>query len=392
MNVLKNKYRWVILVLAYLCMLGFAFTFQSLPPVLTLVAEDLTLTHAESGLLMSFFSLPTIFLAILAGLFSDRFGPFKIGLISLGIMILGTLIFVASGNFAYAGLGRVIAGMGAATVSIMAAQLVSLWFKGAELGTAMGIFSTAMPVATIISFTTFGELGKVFGWQIPTLVPAILGAIAFVAFMLLHKPAPTSQETNLEKEALFSNLFKIRSSAWLAGFCWMWFNAAVISFSTFAPDFFGSKGYNIAFAGFLTSLLMWGSLIMSPIIGRLLDKVNNNDLFIATGGIILASAIYLVAISNNYLFSMSVMAIAAGLVPTSVFSLQSKISSTKNFGVGFGILTALSSVGTFFGPYAAGLIRDETGSYEMSFIFLSIAAILVTLTAIALRVQKRKGS
>ncbi|MCW4053983.1 MAG: MFS transporter [Candidatus Bathyarchaeota archaeon] len=393
MNVPIVKYRWVILVLAYLCMLGFAFTFQSLPPVLTLVAEDLALTHAESGLLMSLFSLPTIFLAILAGLLSDRFGPFKIGLISIGIMILGTSIFAASSDFAYAGLGRVIAGMGAATVSIMAAQLVALWFRGTELGTAMGIFSTAMPVATIISFTTFGELGKVFGWQIPILVPAILGAIAFVAFMLLHKPVQTpSEEANFVKEGLFSNLLKTANLAWVVGFCWMWFNAAVISFSTFAPDFFGSKGYNIAFAGFLTSLLMWGSLIMSPIIGRLLDKFDNNDLFIAAGGIILASAIYLVAISDNYLFSMLAMAVAAGLVPTSVFSFQSKISRTKNFGVGFGILTALSSVGTFFGPYAAGFIRDETGSYEMSFIFLSIVAMLVTVTAIALRVQKRRGS
>ncbi len=146
MNLPIVKYRWVVIVLAYLCMLGFAFTFQSLPPVLTLVAEDLALTHAESGLLMSLFSLPTILLAILAGLLSDCFGPFKIGLISIGIMILGTSIFAASSDFAYAGLGRVIAGMGAATVSIMAAQLVALWFRGAELGTAMGIFSTATPL------------------------------------------------------------------------------------------------------------------------------------------------------------------------------------------------------------------------------------------------------
>jgi len=86
-------------------MLGFAFTFQSLPPVFTLVAEDLALTHAESGLLMSLFSLPTIFIAILVGLLSDRFGPFKIGLISIGIMILGTSIFAANRDFAYAGLG-----------------------------------------------------------------------------------------------------------------------------------------------------------------------------------------------------------------------------------------------------------------------------------------------
>lgn len=374
-------------------MLGFAFTFQSLPPVLPLITQDLGLTHAEAGLLMSFFSLPTIFLAILAGLLSDRYGPFKIGLLSLGLMILGTIILAVSGTFAYAGLGRIIAGVGAAIVSIMASQIVALWFRGTEAGTAMGIFSTAMPVGTIISFTTFGGLGNALGWQAPIFVPAIVGVVAFVAFLLLYKPAPASaQKMALEKDGLFSSLLKIKNLAWLVGLCWMWFNAAVISFSTFAPDFFGSQGYSIVFAGFLTSLIMWGSLCLSPIVGRLLDRVGNNDIFIAIGGVILAASIYLVINSNSFLLPMIVMALAAGLIPTSVFSFQSKILKAENLGAGFGILTTLSSIGTFFGPYLTGLIRDETGSYGTSFLFLSIVAILVTVTAIVIRVRIRRVS
>ena len=393
MNVSVGKYRWVILILAYLCMLGFAFTFQSLPPVLTLIAEELRLTHAEAGLLMSIFSLPTIFLAILTGLLSDRFGPFKIGLISLILMVVGALIFAISGTLVYAGLGRFIAGLGAATISIVAAQILSLWFRGREAGTAMGIFNTAMPVGTIVCFTIFGRLGEGLGWRVPIFITVMIGVMGLAAFLLLYKPAPNPpRNITLEEEGLFSSLLKVGVSVWLVGFCWMWFNAALISFSTFAPDFFISKGYSIGFAGFLASLLMWGSLGLSPIIGRLVDKIGNNDLFIGAGGIILATAIYLITRSTDFLFPMVVMAVAVALIPAPVFAFTSKVLKPENLGLGFGILSAVSSIGVFFGPYIAGLVRDKTGSYEMSFIFLSILAILVTVTAIILRVKMRRGS
>ena len=160
------RYRWVILILSCLSMLVFAFTMQCLPPILTLLIEELKLTHAEAGSLMSLFSLPAILLAILAGTLADRWGAFKTGVIALIFVIIGTLIFAMSGAFLYAGLGRVVAGVGAVTISIVAAQVLSLWFKGREIGTAMGIYNTAMPVGTIISFTTFGRLGQGLGLRV----------------------------------------------------------------------------------------------------------------------------------------------------------------------------------------------------------------------------------
>lgn len=391
-----NRYRWVILILSYLCMLVFAFTLQSLPPILTLIIEELKLTHAEAGLLMSLFSLPAIFLAILAGLLSDRWGPFKTGVISLVLVITATLLFAVSDTFLYAGLGRVIAGIGAVTISIIAAQMLSQWFRGRQIGTAMGIYNTAMPVGTIICFTTFGRLGESLGWRMPIFITALIGVVGLIAFLLLYKPAPNPpQKISLDKEekvtGLFSSLPKVGVLMWLVGFCWMWFNAATISFSTFAPDFFMSKGYSIGFAGFLASLVMWGSLGLSPVIGYLVDKVNNNDVFIGVGGVIMATAIYLVTRSTDFLFPMVVMAVAVTFIPAPVFSFPSKILQPENLGLGFGILSTVSGVGMFFGPYMAGLVRDKTGSYEISFIFLSILALLVTLTAIILRIKMRRG-
>lgn len=390
-----SRYRWVILMLSYLCMLGFAFSLQSLPPILTLIIKELDLTHTQAGLLMSLFALPTVFLAVLFGSLSDRRGPFKMGIISLILVIVGALIFALSHTFVYAGLGRVIAGLGAAAVSIVSAQIVSQWFREGELGTAMGIFNTAMPVGTIVSFTTFGRLGESLGWRVPIFITMTIGAVGLASFVILYKPVlkrPQRIASGKEGETgLFSSLLKVGILMWLVGFCWMWFNASIISFSTFAPDFFISKGYTIGSAGFLTSLLMWGSLGLSPLIGRLMDKVGNNEVFIGVGGIIMAVAIYSIARGTNFLLPMVVMAVALAFVPTPVFSLVPKISRPENLGLSFGILSMFGSMGMLFGPYVTGFLRDKTGSYEVSFIFLSIFALLLALTAFVLRAKMRRN-
>jgi len=390
-----SRYRWVILLMVYICMLVFAFTLQSIPPILTLIVEELELSHAEAGLLMSLFTFPSIFLAILAGLLSDRLGSFKVGLISFILVIIGTLFFALSRAFPYACFGRIVAGAGAVTISIVAAKMLSQWFQGREVGTAMGVYNTAMPVGTIICFTTFGRLGESSGWRTPILITAFICMIGLATFFFLYKPAPNTPQKiahkNQEEAGFLSSLFNVGNLIWLAGLCWLWFNAAAISFSTFAPDFFVSKGSSIGYAGLLTSLLMWGSLGLSPIIGRLIDKFNNNDIFIGVGGLTLSASLYLVSKSTNFLFPMAVMAIAVAFVPTPVFSFLSKTLPSKDLGLGFGILGMVSGIGMFFGPYLSGLIRDKTGSYEITFIFLSILAILIPATAVILRIKMKRG-
>jgi MFS family permease len=351
-----------------------------------LIIEELKINHTEAGLLMSLFTFPSIFLAILAGLLSDRLGSFKVGLISLILVIIGTLFFALSRSFPYAGFGRIVAGAGAVTISIVAAKILSQWFIGREVGTAMGVYNTAMPVGTIICFTTFGRLGESSGWRTPILITAFICMIGLAAFLFLYKPAP-----NTPQKIAHTSLFSVGNLIWLAGLCWLWFNAAAISFSTFAPDFFVSKGSSIGYAGLLASLLMWGSLGLSPIIGRLIDKFNNNDIFIGVGGLTFSISLYLVSKSTNFLFPMAIMAIAVAFVPTPVFSFLSKNLPPKDLGLGFGILGMLSGIGMFFGPYLSGLIKDKTGSYEITFIFLSILALLIPVTAVILRIKIKRA-
>jgi MFS family permease len=90
---------------------------------------------------------------------------------------------------------------------------------------------------------------------------------------------------------------------------------------------------------------------------------------------------------------MLVMAIAAALVPTPVFSYLSKVLPRKHLGLGFGFLNMASGLGMFIGPYLAGLIRDKTGSYNDTFLFLAVLSLLIPITAVLLRnKQKEMGT
>ena len=378
-------------------MLGFAFVFQSLPPILTLIVKELKLTHSQAGLLMSLFALPAIFLSIPGGLLSDYYGIRKIGIVSLVLMIVGTLIVALSDTFLKVSIGRLLSGVGAVILSILASQLLSQWFVGREIATAMGIYNTAMPVGTIICFSTFGILGENLGWRVPIFVTTTVSTIVLIVFLLLYRSASDDRSERKEKNGkqwrdILSNLRMTGISIWLVGFSWMWFNAAVISFTTFAPDFFVSKGYEIGLAGFLTSLLMWGSLCISPVVGHLIDRIGGREIFIGIGGATLSVAIYLIPSSTNFIFPMIIMAIAVALVPAPIFSFPSKILKPTSLGLGFGIISTCMGIGVSFGPSLAGLVRDRTESYQMSFILLSAFAILVTLTAAILRLKSSRIS
>ena len=382
---MDESYRWNILALTYMAMLAFAFVFQCIPPVLSLIKEELQMSHSQAGLLMGIFAVPAIFLSIPGGLLFDRYGTREITVACFILMITGTVIMVLGRNFLCLALGRILSGTGALILTIGLPRFVSRWFDGRELGTAMGIFNTAMPLGTIISFTTFGALAQNFGWRTSISIGGVASFMALVAFLLFYKPAPSAPGTPLaEKAPGLSTFMEKGISIWIVGIAWMWFNASTISFVTFAPDFFlTNRDFSIEFAGFLTSFLVCGSLILSPVVGGLIDKFGCKETLIAVGGFSLAILIYFVPYATTSLiFLMVMIGISVALIPVSVFSLPSDIMESKNLGFAFGVISTCLAVGMLLGPYFVGLVRDCTGSYEASFGVMAGFALCVTVTTL----------
>ncbi len=391
----QDSYRWMVLFLAYLCLLVFGFALQSLPPVLSLAIADLGLTHAQAGALMSFFSLPGVLLAIPAGSFSDRWGAGSVGRLSLLATLAGTIVFGLSRVFVVASLARLVAGAGAVITTVVAAQMLAHWFRGGGLGFAMGVYTTAMPLGTVLCFNAFGRVGERFGWRAPVGVVVVLTAVTLAAFGLLYKDPPRDSTVRCDPDPQqtgpFSHIVSVGPAIWVLGFSWMAFNAAVISFSTFAPDFLVLRGYSIGAAGSLVSLLMWGALILNPLVGRLVDTADRNEVFIGAGTAAVAAATYALARDSTFLAPMIVLAVAVGLVPAAVFSLPGKILPAGCVGLAYGVLGTASSTGMVLGPYVSGKAKDVSGSYAAVFLLLCGFSLCALIGAVVARVLRQRA-
>lgn len=374
--------------MVYAGQISFALVFQSIPPILRLIVSELKITHAQAGLLMSLFALPGIFLAIPSGIASDRFGAKKVGFASLVLMIVGTSLVGLGNSFLLVILGRTVSGIGAISLSIILPQLLSHWFMHRELGLGMGVFNTAMPLGTIISFNVLSIVGTNLGWRTPIFSTTAACVSALLIFLLLFRePAPRSREPRI---GVISEVSRTGKPIWLVGLTWMWFNAAFISFLTFAQDFFVAEGYEIASASFLSSIVMMGSLFLSPLIGYLVSKFGKEEMFIAIGGAILAFLMLSVLTAISLIPMLVLIGLFVAFVPAPIFSLPSKIVKPRDLGLAFGILTTCSNIGVLIGPYLGGLARDLTGEYSYSLYLISLFNILQALTILLLYLLRRK--
>ena len=386
----RTRSRWTILVVAYLGMMSFGVAFHAVPPVLSLIIKELGLSHAQGGLLMSTFAFPGIVVGIIAGMLTDRYGIKTTGGTFLALMVLGTLLAAFSQSFGYLLLGRTLTGIGSMAIIVNLYRLVSQWFMGKELGLAMGIYSTAFPFATLLSFISFGYLGMTLTWRAPVWVS--FGFAVFALLIFLLKCSEYEGDGESERAPFsFRGMVGIGLPIWLLALSWTCFESVITCFLTFAPDYFLGKGVSLAIASALPALVMPAGLILQPFVGWLLDRTEKKEYFIGAGGI--SIAVLMVVISgdyDSYLVPLILVGVFSALVPAPTFAFPPALVSPLYLGLAYGIIGSLSNVGRVIMPYLVGSARDYTGDYRTGFLMMAVLALGVTVSIAFVAIGRRR--
>jgi len=390
MNV-TNSYRWTILGVMTFCLLAFAIIFQSIPPILRILIDTFHISHAQAGALMGLFSLPAIFLALPGGVLIDRYGARTVGGAALLAMVSGAAIVALGGSYWVLGLGRLVAGVGAAVLLVVTPKVITSWFREQEMGLSMGVFNTAMPLGTILSLNFIGVVAFRFGWQAPIWASFAIGVVALCLFLVLYRKRNAARQVTVEPSGLLTVLKEAGWGIWWVGMAWALFNAALISYFTYAPDYFITQGEDIAKAGLLASYPMWGSIILAPIVGSLIDRIGRKWLFVAVGCGGIAILLYLMPGFTNHaaILAISIGVFTAMLVPA-IFSLPAELLPERVTGLGFGIIGASLGIGALLGPIIVGSLRDATGNYLWSFVAMATVAALGVIPMLLLKRQLGK--
>ncbi|MFX1415495.1 MAG: MFS transporter, partial [Promethearchaeota archaeon] len=135
-------YRWIILFLAWLVYFSFGLILTSIPPLVTPIAADLSLTFAQMGVVLGSVILMYIPLAIPIGVIIDRVGLKR--MISVGVLFTSTSAILRAFAFSLETLFLTVFlfGFGGPTISVGLAKVVASFFEGRERGLASGIYMT----------------------------------------------------------------------------------------------------------------------------------------------------------------------------------------------------------------------------------------------------------
>ena len=363
--------RWWILFLVHLSVLAFALNLQMIPPLVPNLVSKIGLTHTQVGVLMGLFTLPGIFLAIPGGRVSDVIGPRSVALWSLALLTVGAFLMLPLHPwFLYT--GRLCSGIGGAVLVVVAPQIIARTFHGRELGLAMGIFNTAVPIGTILAFNLLGFFAGRFGISVVIMVTASFSLVSMITFFFTYADP---QQVSTEAPTAGSGTLKgLGGSIWLISLVWVLFNISILAYFTYAIDHFTGGGMNGSTARFISSLPMLLSIFLTPLAGFAMHRYGLRWSLPLVGCAIASFAILLILTPDKTMIVVwsILLGIGISMVPPAVFTMVGEVVPPSRVGTGFGLMTTIFNLGVFFGIPLIGHARDLTSTYRSSFILMSI--------------------
>jgi NNP family nitrate/nitrite transporter-like MFS transporter len=325
------------------------------------IAEDLGLSASEKGLLVATPLLAAAVARITLGILADRFGPKRVGSISMLIVLApllwGWLAADSLGHLLGVGILLGVAG-GSFAVSL---PLASRWFPPQYQGLAMGI-AGAGNSGTVICTLAAPRLAESYGWQTTLGIAAVPVLLAFLAFIVLAKepPKPARPLRGRDIRKLLGEVDTWR----MCGFYAVTFGCFV-GFASFLPillhDEYGLSKLEAASATAVGAAL--GSFLR-PLGGHLADRVGGTSVLAGVYG--LAGAV-LLAVStipplNVALVAFPVAMAAFGIGNGATFQLVG-LRFKENIGVVTGLVGAAGGIGGFLLPFGLGTLHDSAGGY-----------------------------
>jgi MFS family permease len=152
------------------------------------IKEDLSLTFAQFGLVVTAYSIGQITGSLPAGHLADRVGVGWALVVAHVLLILGALMLTQTNGMALAFSAMVVTGWGYSIVNPATAKGVFESFPPARRATAMGIKQTGVPLGGVIS-ATLGAFATAGAWHwITVVVVGITIAGAGLCLLIVEKP------------------------------------------------------------------------------------------------------------------------------------------------------------------------------------------------------------
>ncbi len=388
------------------------------------IAQDLSLTVNQTGMILSSFQLGYVIVVLFTGWLSDRIGNQRVvAWATLLTAVSSTLFSFLARDFASVLVLRLMTGLSAGAIYVPGIALLSGWYGPEKRGGAIGAYTGAMALAYSGGYFIAAPIAAAYTWRhgmFWTSIPAFLAAFLVFAFVrdAKHPSSVTAEKLSAENQkdpaagkasqpggltgpALITAGYM--GHMWELYAFWGWIGpfmvacAKAVGYDTVAAVSLG--GRLAAFIILLGAPSVWLAGVAADRIGRnptilicALSSLGAQFVFGRLYGMPLAAVVivglwigfWVAADSSIYKAGMTVMV------------------SQKRRGTALGIQSALGFSVTILSPYVFGRVLTHVNQglqdssqavhWALPFAVLGMGALLAPISILLLRAyQRRKG-
>ena len=397
----KHWWRWLILLVVSLVMFGSYYIYDSLSPINEFIQQDMGIDNAKFGLLFSsYYIVNLLFVLLIAGFILDRFGIRKAGTFYVFLILFGSLVtsLGAGKSFIIMLVGRMLFGVGSEATLLVTNKVIARWFKGKELGFAYGLNITVMRFGTVLAFNTSVQIADWTGawrWSVWTgTVVMFVCFIFFLVYLMIDKDVDKKIKAGIEEKIVVKDIFKLSSAFWFISILCVTFYSAIFPFTNHAPRFLQMKfGLSAAKGGQYTSYIMIASMIFTPLLGLLVDKLGRRGRIMIIGSLMIVPAHLLLGLTFVHpAVSFTILGISFSLVPAALWPAIPILVKDKFLGTAFGIVAWIQMSGLTLFPWLAGKIVDLSGDdyTNMEVMFAMLGFVGLVFSILLLRADRKQ--
>jgi MFS family permease len=189
-----------------------------LTPLLPSITSEFGVSYSAAGFLVSAYILARLVASVFVGRLSDLFGTVPLASMSLGILLVGSLVGMASPTIEVLLFSRLLAGAAVGIIATLALAALADLAPPRQRGHVMSLFQIAHNGGIALYPIVGGLIGLLAGWRATFVVMAFGAAIcAWFLVPVLGRRQETEPETNAQTtDEVASNLSNTRRTVGLA--------------------------------------------------------------------------------------------------------------------------------------------------------------------------------
>jgi MFS family permease len=391
-------YRWIVLIAATFAQAAASFVMQGLGILIGFLQEDFRLNSFEVGLLMASATAAPVLVLPFVGDLLDRKSESLIVATGAVVLAAGLALSVMAPRFALLLPALFIVGCGYSTTQPGGSKSVSSWFRGRQMGLAMGVRQSGLPLGGAIAAAALPIITSHYGWRAALLTGMAVSLVGGLTFALIYRPPPatSAEATKQPRPALtLKTCIEMLRQPWMRGVTMSAFALVCAQFAVltyFMLHLRDEQSIPLVEGAWLMFIAQMSGAAGRILLASLSDRPGTSRfrlVIISMLAVVAGFAVMAVVPHQTPWWALAVIAAWLGFFGLGWYgpwvAFLAEVAPPKSLGLVLGIALSINQLSAVTTPPLLGLVHDLSGGYAA--LWLSSAFLL----AVAAWATRRVG-